>query len=124
MALSTDGEHGFASLFPENFGQAFRPARQPGRGRPHGVCYRIPRTAAHVQIVKHRQGARLKEVEIRYTHGTQKRIQQALDTRGYRVPNTSAIERRNSTARAMSKAQVRKSLAFAKRPDEKLRLGW
>jgi hypothetical protein len=47
-----------------------------------------------------------------------------LDDLGYHVPNTSAIERRNGTARLMRKAQVRKTLAFAKREDEKLRLGW
>lgn len=123
IALFTDGDAGYAQLFPEYFGQPYRPPRQAGRGRPYGVRYRIPRTAAHVQIVKHRQGARLKELEIRYTHGTQKRIQQALEELGYRVPNTSAIERRNATARSMSKAQVRKSLAFARRSDEKLRLG-
>jgi hypothetical protein len=40
------------------------------------------------------------------------------------VPNTSAIERCNSTARLMSKAQVRKTLAFAKREDQKTALGW
>jgi len=77
-----------------------------------------------VQVVKHRQGQRLTEIEIRYVHGSQKRIQHALQELGYQVPNTSAIERRNGTARLMSKAQVRKTLAFAKRPDEKLRLGW
>ena len=40
------------------------------------------------------------------------------------MPNTSAIERRNGTARLMSKAQVRKTLAFAKRHDQKTALGW
>ncbi len=124
VALFTDGDAKYASLFPEFFGQPYQPPRQPGRGRPQGLRYRIPHTAAHVQIIKHRQGARLKELEIRYTHGSQKRIQRALDELGDQVPNTSAIERRNGTARAMSKAQVRKTLAFAKREDEKLRLGW
>ena len=124
VALFTDGDAKYASLFPEFFGRAYRPARQGDQGRRPSVRYRIPRTAAHVQISKHRQGARLKELEIRYTHGSQKRIQRALAELGYQVPNTSAIERRNGTARAMSKAQVRKTLAFAKREDEKLRLGW
>lgn len=124
VALFTDGDASYASLFPEYFGQAYRPARNGNQGRRPNLRYRIPRTAAHVQIIKHRQGGRLKELEIRYTHGSQKRIQRALDELGYQVPNTSAIERRNGTARAMSKAQVRKTLAFAKREDEKLRLGW
>jgi len=124
VALFTDGDASYATLFPEIFGYAYQPARQGPVGRSPNLRYRIPRTAAHVQILKHRQGARLQEVEIRYTHGSQKRIQQALDELGYQVPNTSAIERRNGTARLMSKAQVRKTLAFAKREDEKLRLGW
>ncbi len=124
VALFTDGDAKYATFFPTFFGRPYQPARQGVRGRRPHVRYRIPRTAAHVQIIKHRQGARLKELEIRYTHGRRKRIQRALDDLGYQVPNTSAIERRNGTARAMSKAQVRKTLAFAKRADEKLRLGW
>jgi hypothetical protein len=58
------------------------------------------------------------------TYGSQNRIAQALNELGYHVPNTSAIERRNGTARLMSKAQVRKTLAFAKREDQKTALGW
>jgi transposase InsO family protein len=88
------------------------------------IQHRIPRSAAHVQIIKHRQNKRLESVEIRYTHGSKKRIDQALTELGYHVPNTSAIERRNGTARLMSKAQVRKTLAFAKREDQKTALGW
>lgn len=124
VALFTDGEASYATLFPEIFGRSYQPPRQGAKGRLPQIRYRIPRTAAHVQVVKHRQGQRLTEVEIRYVHGSRKRIQHALQHLGYQVPNTSAIERRNGTARLMSKAQVRKTLAFARRPDEKLRLGW
>lgn len=124
VALFTDGDASYASLFPEMFGQAYLPARQGHVGRLPKIRYRIPRTAAHVQVIKHRQGSRLKEVEIRYTHGSQKRIQEAIEEIGCNVPNTSFIERRNGTARLMQKSQVRKTLAFAKREDEKLRLGW
>ena len=67
---------------------------------------------------------RLETLEIRYTHGRKKRIKQALNELGYNTPNTSAIERRNGTHRLMSKAQVRKTLAFAKRQEEKTALGW
>jgi hypothetical protein len=77
-----------------------------------------------VQIIKHQSGYRLKEVEIRYVHGSKKRIEQALDRLGYNVPNTSAIERRNGTARLMSAAQVRKTLAFAKKGETKAAMGW
>ena len=124
IALFTDGDASYATHFPQFFGRPYQPARQQTHGRPYNVRYRIPRSAAHVQVIKHRQGARLQEIEIRYTHGSRKRIRIALEELGYQVPNTSAIERRNATARMMSKAQVRKTLAFSKRSDEKLRLGW
>ena len=51
-------------------------------------------------------------------------VQQVLDYLGYSKPNTSAIERRNGTARRMSAHQVRCSLAFARRDDTKIALGW
>lgn len=124
VALFTDGDASYATLFPQVFGKPYRPARKGHQGRRPALRYRIPRNAAHVQIIKHRKGRRLKKVEIRYTHGSKKRIQRALGQLGYRTPNTSAIERRNGTARLMSKAQVRKTLAFAKREDQKTALGW
>jgi len=124
VALFTDGDASYAALFPEIFGRPYRPVRKGIQGRMPHVRYRIPRSAAQVQIIKHRQGKRLTSLEIRYTHGSQKRIEQALNQLGYQVPNTSAIERRNGTARLMSKAQIRKTLAFAKREDQKIALGW
>ena len=124
VALFTDGDASYATQFPEIFGRPYRPARKGNLGRTPNIRYRIPRSAAHVQVIKHRQGKRLKSIEIRYTHGSKKRINRALNDLGYQVPNTSAIERRNGTARLMSKAQVRKSLAFAKREDQKIALGW
>lgn len=124
LVLFTDGEASYASLFPEIFGQAYRPSRNGSQGRFPDVRYRIPRTLAHVQIVKHREGSRVVQVDIRYAHGSHKRVQQMLERLGYNVPNTSAIERRNGTARRMSAHQVRKSLAFSRRSDTKLALGW
>jgi IS1 family transposase/transposase-like protein len=124
LVLLTDGEASYASLFPEIFGQPYRPSRNGSRGRFPDVRYRIPRTLAHVQIVKHREGQRVVAVDIRYAHGSQRCVQQVLDRLGYTTPNTSAIERRNGTARRMSAHQVRKSLAFSRRPETKLALGW
>src|SRR5258707_13918213 len=51
LVLFTDGEASYASLFPEIFGQAYRPSRQGNSGRFPDLRYRIPRTLAHVQIV-------------------------------------------------------------------------
>jgi hypothetical protein len=122
--LFTDGEASYASLFPEIFGQAYRPSRQGSCGRFPDVRYRIPRTLAHVQIVKHREGQRVVEVDIRYAHGSQRCVQRVLDQLGYTIPNTSAIERRNGTARRMNAHQARRSLAFSRRADTKVALGW
>jgi transposase-like protein len=79
LVLFTEGEVSYASLFPEIFGQAYRPSRKGSRGRLPDLRYRIPRTLAHVQIVKHREGSRVVQVDIRYAHGTQKRIHQILE---------------------------------------------
>lgn len=124
LVLLSDGEASYATLFPEIFGQPYRPSRSSQRGRPPKVRFRIPRSLAHVQVVKHRAGNHVTHVEIRHAHGFQKRVTQALETLGYQVANTSAIERRNGTARIMSAHQVRKSLAFARRTDTKQALGW
>lgn len=124
LVLLTDGEASYATLFPEIFGQPYRPSRTSHRGRPPKLRFRIPRSLAHVQIVKHRTGNRVTHVEIRQAHGSQKRVAQALAKLGYQVANTSAIERRNGTARTMNAHQVRKSLAFSRRTETKLALGW
>lgn len=124
LLLLTDGEPSYASLFPEIFGVSYQPARQGSRGRMPKVRYRIPRTLAHVQIVKHRQGARVVKVEIRFAHGSQKCAHRGLERLGYIAFNTSAIERRNATARRMVAYQVRRSIAFAHRPETKHALGW
>jgi len=124
VVLLTDGEASYASLFPEVFGQPYRPARRGSPGRFPALRYRIPRSLAHVQIIKHHEGHHRVDVTLRYAHGARTRVHQALYTLGYAQPNTSAIERRNGTARRMRAPQVRKSLAFSRRSDTKLALGW
>ncbi len=124
LVLFTDGEASYESLFPEIFGVPYRVSRKGNCGRFPDVRYRIPRTLAHVQIVKHRQGSRVIAVDIRYAHGSQKCVHHVLSRLGYAKPNTSAIERRNGTARRMSAHQVRRSLAFSRRTDTQLALGW
>ena len=124
LVLLTDGEASYASLFPEIFGVAYHPSRQGCRGRFPNVRYRIPRTLAHVQIVKQREGQRVVEVDIRYAHGSKRCVQRILELVGYTTPNTSAIERRDGTARRMNAHQVRRSLAFSRREDTQIALGW
>lgn len=124
LVLLTDGDASYASLFAELFGRAYQPSRQGTRGRRPNVRFRIPRTLAHAQVIKHRVSRRVVDIEIRYAHGSRKRVQQALDHLGYNTPNTSCIERRNGTARRMSAYQIRRTSAFAHRADTKHALGW
>ena len=65
VALFTDGLSAYHKLFPELFGYAYYLQRQGKRGPHPRFRYRIPRTAAHVQIIKHQSGYRLRSVEIR-----------------------------------------------------------
>ena len=124
IVLFTDGEPNYATLFPELFGVPFYRYRNGTRGRLPKVRYRIPRSLAHVQIIKTRRGRRLEKVSVRYRHGTRKRANEALYNLRHAVPNTAIIERRNGTARCMNKAQTRRSLAFARHPMAKQALGW
>ena len=124
IALFTDGLSSYASLFPEIFGIPYQPPRQGIRGRLPLPRYRIPRQLAHVQIIKHHSGRRLDSIEVRYTHGSKKRIDQALEALGFNIPNTSYIERRNGTARLMNSSQVRKTMAFSRDKEGKQWLGW
>lgn len=124
VALFTDSLAAYRTFFPEIFGYAYYPPRQGTRGPHPQARFRIPRTATHVQIIKHQRSYHLKEMEIRYVHGSKKPIAQALARLGYHAPNTSAIERRNGTARLISAAQVRKTLAFAGKASTKEAMGW
>jgi IS1 family transposase/transposase-like protein len=124
IALFTDGEASYASLFPEIFGVPYRRYQNGRPGRPFTVRYRIPRSLAHIQVIKQRQKKRLQSVRICYRHGTKKRANQALYDLGHHKANTSIIERRNATARLMNSAQQRKTLAFSRHDTAKLALGW
>ena len=113
LVLFTDGLASYESLFAEVFGVPFQPSRSTHLGRPRAVQYRIPRSLAHVQVIKHREGRKLKTVEVRVAHGSQKRIDLELERLGYSIANTSAIERQNGTARQSTMFMDRKGLSFA-----------
>lgn len=119
VVLFSDGEHSYKTLFPKLFGTPYQPKRKGNRGRCPNHCYRIGRRQAHVQIVKRHQGKRLVEVSVELAYGTHKRLKRELERLGYKQANTSAIERRNGTARRMDAFSVRKSLAFARRPESR-----
>ena len=119
VVLFSDGFKSYLSCFARIFGQAYQPRRKGCRGRLPNPHYRIGRRQAHVQVIKHRQGKKLTDVSIYKAHGSQKRIDRELKRLNYNVANTSAIERRNGTARRMDAFSIRKSLAFARTPESR-----
>lgn len=124
IVLFTDGDASYAAVFPEIFGIPYTRERFGRQGRLPKVRYRIPRTLAHIQVVKKRSGKRLESIKIHYRHGTKKRAEEELIRLHYHKANTSIIERRNATARLMNSCQHRKTLAFSRHSTAKLALGW
>jgi hypothetical protein len=106
----------YASLFPELFGVPFQASKSTHLGRRCAVQYRIPRSLAHVQVIKHRQGSKLETVEVRVVHGSQVRVDLENTRLGYNIANTSAIERHNGSARQSTMFMGRKGLSFARLP--------
>ena len=123
IVLFTDGEPSYKRLFRPIFGRPYRPARRGSRGRFPNLRYRLSRRQAQVTVRKTRQGRRLVGVETQIAHGSNKRVARELSRLGFEKPNTSAIERRNGTARGMDATSVRKSLAFAKTAETRRVLG-
>jgi IS1 family transposase len=122
LVLFTDGYLPYQSLFPELFGTSWQPPRQGKRGRFPQKAYRIPRSLAHVRVIKEYSGKRVVGVRTEIAAGTQKRVNQELQSLGYTTPNTSAVERQNATARRMNPHLTRKSLAFARLPFHRVTL--
>ncbi|MEZ4712743.1 MAG: hypothetical protein R3A44_36485 [Caldilineaceae bacterium] len=123
LTLFTDGEHSYASLFAEYFGVAYQPSRKGNRDV--APRYAIA-SLAHWRMSKSSSDEKAHESSrsIFASHMARKRAQKSLVALGYATPNTSAIERRNGTARRMSAYQIRKSIAFSRRPDVKRNLAW
>ena len=113
VVLFTDGEPSYKQ--PEDrtlrvrpiFGRPYQPARRGSRGRFPNLRYRLSRRQAQVMVRKTKQGGRLVRIETQIAHGSSKRVARELSRLGFEKPNTSAIERRNGTARGMDATSVR-----------------
>lgn len=116
VVLYSDGLSLYASLFPELFGVPFQASKSTHLGRRCAVQYRIPRSLAHVQVIKHRQGRKLETVEVKVAHGSKVRVELENTRLGYTIANTSAIERYNGSARESTMFMGRKGLSFARLP--------
>ena len=110
-ALFTDGEPTYPKRL-STFGRAYPVPRRSPRGRPPAPVVRIPQGLVYAQIVKHRQGRRVQQVEVRPIFGKGKLAQVVADL-GWMKANTSAIERFNLTDRMRNARKGRKTPLFA-----------
>ena len=122
-ALFTDGEPTYREAIVATFGRAYPVPRRRPRGRPPAPVVRSPQGLVYAQIVKHRQGGRVQQVEIRPIFGKGKWAQ-GVDDLGWTKANTSAIERFNRTDRMRNARKARKTLRFARRTDRHDALSW
>lgn len=122
-ALFTDGEPTYREAIVATFGRAYPVPRRGPRGRPPAPVVRIPQALVYAQIVKHRQGRRVQQVEVRPIFGKGKLAQVVADL-GWTKANTSAIERFNRTDRMRNARKGRKTLRFSRRADRHDALSW
>jgi hypothetical protein len=101
--IATDGKGAYLEAMVETWGEVPPP---PERGRR--PVHKQPEAGWHyLQVVKHREGGHLVQVEIEVIYGDET----TLDLVG---ANTSYVERTNLTSRQMNGRLVRKTLSFSK----------
>ena len=84
-----------------------------GTGRARRSVLRWPQGLAYGQVKKQYKGRGIERVDVRVVHG-KARLKHVLYLLGYKVINTSAVERHNGTSRLRNQRKVRKTLAFSK----------
>lgn len=113
-AIFTDGEPAYLKAVLSVFGHRYRVPHSGQRGGPPKARLRVPHDLVYAQVIKHRQGGRIKAVEIRSILGKGK-LQTIVGELGWRKANTSAIERFNLTDRMRNGRKARKTLCFSRR---------
>jgi hypothetical protein len=68
---------------------------------------------AYGQVKKQHKGRGIERVDVRVVHG-KARLKHVWYLLGYKVINTSAVERHNGTSRLRNQRKVRKTLAIPK----------
>lgn len=116
-AIFTDGEDAYRNAIVSVFGNSYRVPRTSNIGRPPLPIIRVPQGLIYAQVIKHRSGGKVKQVEIRPIFGKGK-LDTIVAELGWHRANTSAIERFNLTDRTRNARKVRKSLNFSKNSRE------
>ena len=113
-ALFTDGEPTYPEAILAAFGHPYQPPHRGGLGRPPTLRLRVPQDLVYAQVIKHRQGYRIRQVEVRPVFGKGK-LPQVVARLGWNKANTSAIERFNLTDRLRNSRKARKTMGFSRR---------
>ena len=112
-AVFTETYAGDESALLEAFGRRYPQPRHGTKGRAAHPVVRWPQGLAYGQGQKIYKGHRIERVEVRAVYG-KARLQHILSLLGYKVINTSVVERHNGTSRLRNQRKVRKTLAFSK----------
>src|SRR5262249_10751549 len=112
-AIFTDAYAGYESAILDAFGRRYPAPTHNALGRSRRSVVRWPQGLAYGQVKKHYKGRGVERVEVRGVHG-KARLKHVLYLLGYKVINTSAVERHNGTSRLRNQRKVRKTLAFSK----------
>lgn len=112
-AIFTDGESAYQDAILNAFGNRYPSPRSSNKGQPPNPIIRVPQELVYAQVVKHRQGGKVIEVEIRPIFG-KGRLESVVAVLGWKKANTSAIERFNLTDRSRNARKARKSLNFSR----------
>lgn len=122
-ALFTDGEPAYPDAIRDVFGRRYPVPRRGPYGRPPDPIVRIPRDLVYAQVIKHRQGGCVKQVEIRPVFGKGK-LPQVVAQLGWEKANTSALERFNLTDRMRNGRKTRKTIGFSRRTSFHDAMSW
>jgi IS1 family transposase len=122
-AVFTDAYAGYESALLEAFGRRYPQPRHGATGRAAHPVVRWPQGLAYGQVQKIYKGHRIERIEVRAIYG-KARLQHVLSLLGYKVINTSVVERHNGTSRLRNQRKVRKTLAFSKAPRYHRWMSW
>jgi hypothetical protein len=101
--IATDGKGAYREAMVETWGKV-----PPYKGTGFPPSEKQPQPDWHyLQVVKHREGSRVVQVEVKVIYGDQ-------TTLGLIGAQTSYVERTNLTSRQMNGRLVRKTLSFSK----------